>query len=139
MPLKIFVDSDVVISSLLSSTGAASFLIHQTENIKLFVSNLSQKEMEIVTDRLHIQTDKLQSLLERKFTIIDLRNKARENYFHYVLDKNDVHIVFGAKETQVRFLITYNIKDFNSEKIKQDLNILIMTPGQFLQYLRSLQ
>ena len=110
-----------------------------TKNIKLFVSNLSQKEMEIVAVRLHIQTDKLQALLERKFTIIELINEVRENYFHYVLDKNDAHIVFGAKEAQVRFLITYNIKDFDIEKIKQDLNVLIMTPGQFLQYLRSLQ
>ncbi len=89
MPLKIFVDSDVVISSLLSSKGAAFLLIQQLEDVKLFVSNLSQKELEIVATRLDIFQGELTSLLEKRFNIIELRltaDEAREEYKDYVLD-----------------------------------------------------
>jgi predicted nucleic acid-binding protein len=141
MPISIFVDSDVVISSLLSSTGAAYILIHKTEDIKLFVSNLSQKELEIVINRLDISLHELKSIIEKRFNLLNLKHtadEARKEYKDYVSDIHDAHIVLGAKEAKVRFLITYNIKDFELERIKQDFNILVMTPGQFIQYLRSL-
>ena len=67
-------------------------------------------------------------------TIEEVKNEYKE----YVSDIHDAHIVSGAKEAKVRFLISYNLKDYNLEKIKQDLNILVMSPGQFIQYLRSL-
>lgn len=38
----------------------------------------------------------------------------------------------------VRFLITYNLSDYKIERIKDELGIIIITPGQLLQYLRSL-
>jgi predicted nucleic acid-binding protein len=142
MALKLFVDSDVVISSLLSSIGAAFLLIHKTDDINLFISNLSQKELEIVVDRLDISQKDLKSLLEKRFDIIDLKYTHEEiskEYKNYVSDINDAHIIYGAKEAKVRFMITYNLKDYKIEKIKRDLNILVMTPGQFIQYLRSIQ
>src|SRR5579872_2023263 len=120
MPLKIFVDSDVVISSLFSSKGAAFLLIQQFEDIKLFISNLSQKELEIVSTRLDISQGELKSLVEKRFNIVELRltgDQAREKYKDYVSDIHDAHIVLGAKEAKVRFLITYNIKDYKLEKI----------------------
>ena len=142
MPQTIYVDSDVVISSLLSSKGAAYLLIHHTIDIKLFISNLSQKELEIVAIRQDISLNELKLLLERRFNLVDLKHamdEARKEYKDYVTDYNDAHIVLGAKEAKVRFLITYNIRDFKIEKIKKDFNILVMTPGQYLQYRRSLQ
>jgi predicted nucleic acid-binding protein len=142
MLLKVFVDSDVLISSLLSSKGAAFHLIHNTDDIKLFISNLSQKELEIVVTRLEISHGELRSLLEKQVELINVKfthEEARKEYKNYVLDIHDAHIVLGAREANARFLITYNIKDFKIEKIKQDFNILVMTPGQFMQYLRSLQ
>ena len=45
MPLKVFVDSDVIISSLISSTGAACILLNQ-KDLDLFISNVSLKELE---------------------------------------------------------------------------------------------
>ena len=142
MQFKLFVDSDVVISSLLSSKGAAFLLIYKIDNIKLLISNLSQQELEIVITRLDISQDELTSLLEKRFDIFDLNitlEEIRKEYKNYVSDINDTHIVYGAKEAKARFLITYNIKDYKTEKIKKDFNILVMTPGQFIQYLRSIQ
>ena len=142
MQFKLFVDSDVVISSLLSSKGAAFLLIHKIDSIKLIISNLSQQELEIVAARLEISQDELKLLHEKRFNIVNLEfshEEPKKEYENYVSDANDAHIILGAKEAKARFLITYNLKDFKIEKIKQDLDILVMTPGQFLQYLRSLQ
>jgi predicted nucleic acid-binding protein len=142
MVFKLFVDSDVVISSLLSSSGAAFLLIHKTDDINLFISNLSQKELETVSSRLNLPIHELHLLFKNKLDIIQLKQTtqdAKKEYKEYVSDSNDAHIILGAKEAKVRFLITYNLKDFKIEKIKQNFNILVMTPGQFIQYLRSIQ
>ncbi len=125
--MKVFVDSDVIISSLISNTGAASELINNLD-IKKIVSNLSIKELEIVKLRLNI--NKPLPILETIF--IDNVKK----YSIYSIDPNDAHIVAGADQGKVKFLITYNLKHYKIDKIKRDLNIIVMTPGMFLQYLR---
>lgn len=142
MAHTLFFDSDVLISSLLSSKGAAYLLTRQTKDIKLCISNISQKELETVVSRLIISQDELQLLIEKSFDLIDLTqtlDQIKKEFGNYVTDIDDAHIVLGAKEAKARFLITYNIKHYKVEKIKRDFSILIMTPGQFIQYLRSLQ
>lgn len=108
----------------------------------MFISNLSQQELEIVATRLKISQDELQSMLEKRFSSVDLKltfEELKKVYKNYVSDINDTHIILGAKEAKVNLLITYNLKDYKIEKIKQDFNILVMTPGQFIQFLRSIQ
>lgn len=140
MAIKIFVDSDVVISSLISKKGAAYFLIH-TAKLNLFVSDLSIMEMGIVSERLGLSEDKRSSLIRDKFKQVELKEsveKIKKQFGGYVLDINDAHIVKGAQKAQVEFLISYNTKDFKADKIKKDFNIIVITPANFLQYLRSL-
>jgi predicted nucleic acid-binding protein len=138
---KVFVDSDVIISSLLSSSGAASFLLHRTNAIKPYISNLSLQEIRIVVERLSIDSNRLASLLEGNLGIVQLqytKETVKTAYGQYVLDENDAHIVAGAKEAKAKFLVSYNTKDFKVEKIKQDFAILLITPAHLIQYLRSL-
>ena len=66
MALKIFVDSDVVISSLISQTGAAFLLLNQIDSFEQFVSNISVKELEQVVNRLNLDPKKLKYLLGKK-------------------------------------------------------------------------
>jgi predicted nucleic acid-binding protein len=139
--LKVFVDSDVIISSLLSSSGAAYFLLHKTNAVKLYISNLSLQEIRIVVEKLSIDSKKLASLLEGNLEIVQMQYTAKTvktAYRHYVLDENDAHIVAGAKEAKAKFLVSYNTKDFKVEKIKQDFAVLLITPAHLLQYLRSI-
>lgn len=126
--MKIFVDSDVVISSLISNTGAAYQLLNSNNDLIKIISNLSQKELKIVMARLKI--DKPMPILE----IINIKNIKK--YPVYSTGPNDSHIVAGADQSKSRFLITYNLKHYKIDKIKQDLDIIVMTPGTFLQYLR---
>jgi len=132
-PIRIFLDSDVIISSLLSSTGAAYLLTHQKSAIK-YISNLSVKEIKIVTKRLEIKTISVDQLLSRLKIVRLKKDFGRE----YVTDVNDSHVVNGAVAAKARFLLSYNLKHFKIEKIKRELNILVYRPAQFLQYLRSL-
>ena len=138
--LRVFVDSDVIISSLISRSGAAYFLIHETD-LKLYVSTFSFQELKIVVERLKLDTNEFEKLMKRKFSVIKLPKKARQikkEYAEYVSEVNDAHVVAGTVMSQAQFLITYNMKHFKIEKIKSDFNILLTTPARFLQYLRSL-
>lgn len=84
----------------------------------------------------------LTTLIENnlKVTILlESLSEIKESFKQYVLDENDAHILAGAKTAKADFLISYNVKDFKIDKIKKDLGILTLTPGNFLQYLRSIK
>ncbi len=134
--MRVFIDSDVIISSLLSSKGAAFKLLHEKDIIPI-VSTASLKELRVVCKRLHIANDALETLIQKKCTVISLQIKTQNRYKKYVLDPNDLHVVAGATSAKALFLISYNLKHFRVENIKNDLKILCMTPALFLQYLRS--
>ena len=134
-----FVDSDVIISSLLSEKGASFFLFSQTK-IDLFISSLSLKELKIVVKRLGIEEYKLDTLMEKRLKVVTLKGTKREiekKFQNYVLDQDDTHIIAGACEAKVKFLLSYNLRHFRKEKIKEDFKIILLTPASFLQYLRS--
>lgn len=139
--MRIFVDSDVIISSFISRSGAAYFLLGTT-SAQFFISSLSKKELETVVKRLGIERAMLTTLIENNLKVTMLLEpvtEIKESFKQYVLDENDAHILAGAKAAKADFLITYNVKDFKIDKIKKDLGILTLTPGNFLQYLRSIK
>ena len=141
MVKKIFVDSDVVISSLISSSGASYFLLNQAANLECYISNISQKELVEVAKRLKISQDKLKNLLRQRFKKIYIKENLTEiklGYSEYTIDSDDTHIVAGARQSKANFLISYNTGHFKIDKIKQAFNMTVMTPAVFLQYLRSL-
>lgn len=140
--IKVFVDSDVVISSLIFTSGAAYFLLHKTTEIELVVSNYSIQELSIVVERLQLNKEKLNELINQKFQVVQILkplDEIKKQYKEFTYDINDTHIVAGAKKGKVKFLVSYNIKHFNTEKLQQDLNILPFTPAKMAQYLRSLK
>lgn len=141
MILKVFVDTDVFISSLISEKGAAYLLLNETKNIKLVVSDLSVSEIDKVAKRLKLNPEKARDLIDRMFSLVQIKESAKklkEVFGRYVLDEGDIHIVAGAKKAKARFLITYNIKHFKEDKLKKDFDIILVTPASLLQYLRSL-
>lgn len=137
--LKIFLDSDVVISSLLSKTGAAYLLINH-QDLKLFISNFSVRELNLVIKRLAIPSADFDKLIKNKLKIINLKDNAdrlKEKYSRYVADPHDTHIVAGVAKTKAEFLISYNLKHYYEEKIKTDFGFIILTPAKLMQYLRN--
>jgi predicted nucleic acid-binding protein len=138
--MRIFLDSDVIISSFISSSGASYYLLNNNLNaLQLYISNFSITEIEVVTKRLNIQ-NKLKNL-ESRINIINLDtgiDNVRNLFKEYVYDVDDTHIVMSAKESKSKFLLTYNMKDYNIDLIKKDFNIIVLKPGMFIQYLRSI-
>lgn len=141
MALKVFLDSDVVISSPISSTGAAFLLLNQIDNLIFYISNISKQELEEVVERMNLKQEKLVNLIDKRFKKVEMDESneiIKTTFANYILDKDDAHIVAGAKSANVQFLITYNTRHYKIEKIKADFNIIVTTPANFLQYLRSI-
>ena len=106
------------------------------------MSNLSLIELMDVTKKLKIETSRLVSFVKKRFNQVNLEEDFKElkrQFNDYTNDPEDIHVVAGAALAGVDFLLTYNMKDYKIDKIKKDLNILTLTPGNFLQYLRSIQ
>jgi len=137
---KVFVDSDIVISSLLSQKGAAHLLLNE-QSSDFIISNISKNEIKVVAERLNIEQDKPQDLIKKCLKVIKLKkeiSKIKKDFKAYTNDVDDTHIVAGAVDVRAKFLLTYNIKHFQRQKIKEDMGITVLTPAQYLQYLRSL-
>lgn len=134
---RVFVDSDVIISSLLSASGAAHLLLSKNPNADYYISDFSLRELKVVAKRMEVPEIRLQKLMEnvlRSIKISTVHSKFRE----YTTDLLDAHIVAGAVKARARFIITYNDqRHFRADQIKQDFGIILMTPAQFLQYLRQ--
>jgi predicted nucleic acid-binding protein len=138
-PIKVFLDSDVVISALLSSTGAAFLLINHSLPVK-FISNFSKQEIIAVANRLKISPAKTKRVLQN-LSLINLKQslaQIKKTYKIYVKDVDDSHIIAGAVAAKTRFLLSYNLKHYHTHLIKKDFDLIIYTPAQFLQYTRSL-
>lgn len=138
MRKRIFVDSDVVLSSLISSKGAAYFLLKEA-NLNLFISKSSIEELERGVNKLNLDKLKLTNLIRKRLKTVKFikSDEIKKNFQDYVFDEDDAHIVAGARKAKARLILSYNIKDFNTAKLKKDFNIAVQTPAQFLQYLRS--
>ena len=135
---SIFLDSDVVISSLISKKGAAFSLVNNKKIVKYF-SNISIKEIKIVMRRLRLDVKPTNNIFSQ-FKLVKLKDDMdmlKTKFGPFVIDINDAHIVAGGKESSVNFLITYNLKHFRKDVIKQNLKVVTLTPALFLQYLRS--
>lgn len=139
-PYCIFVDSDVIISSLLSTTGASYLLLHH-EMITPFISDISTAELAVVVKRLGIHEKMFTDFMFSRLKVIALKSAKKhiqKKYVAYVYDKFDAHIVTGAVVAKTPFLISYNVRHYNCEKIKRDFGIIVYTPAMYLQYLRSI-
>lgn len=136
--LAAFVDSDVIISSLISEKGAARLLVGRFGS-NLHISNYSHKELEKVVARLSLNQAVLAKTIQG-LKLVKLKRSLAEikkELGTYVSDLDDTHVVAGAVKAKARFLVTYNQKHYQAGRIKRDLGILVVTPAVFLQYLRS--
>jgi len=135
----VFLDADVLVSSLFSQNGA-SFEIIKNSKINKVTSLVVQKEViEVAKRKLKINDKQVKSRLEKcpVKTLGINKEELLKKYSDYVTDQMDSHVVAGAHILRADFLLTFNIKDFVVNKIKNNLGIIVLRPGFFLQYLRS--
>lgn len=136
--IKVFLDTDVVISALLSDKGASYKLINDTK-FKKIISIAIKEEITEVSRRDHINKAMVRAIV-KKIKIIPLflsKENILKKYIQYVFDEEDSHVVAGAYISKADFLLTHNIRHYHVVKIKNDLGMKVIRPGDFLQYLRS--
>lgn len=135
---KIFLDTDVVIASLLSKTKTgASYLLINDKNIEKIVSHSVVEEVKYVSKRYGIDRDLVNEVIN-KFEVFKFKltkKQTKYTYGKYVLDQKDSHVVAGAHMSNSKYLLTFNTKHYLSTDIKIDLKIFIKRPGEFLQHL----
>lgn len=136
--IKIFLDIDVLISALLSDKGASYKLINDSK-FKKIISKTITEEINEVSRRENIRKEKVRAILTKtkKTPLFLSKEKLLKKYSKYVFDVEDSHVVAGAYISKSTFLLTHNIRHYHVIKIKNDLGIKVMRPGDFLQYLRS--
>ena len=137
--MRVFVDSDVIISSQLSSRGAAALLLKKQTG-QFYGSNMQLEELKSVCGRLKIDFSKVKRLVMNRLQVVDLGNdvaQIRSKWGGYTLDVDDAHVVAGAVKAKAKFLLSYNLRHFKIEKLRRRLDLVCLTPGQFLQYWRS--
>ncbi len=131
---KIYLDTDVLVASQMSNAGAAYWIINHVNNLKIFSSSDTLKEFKKVCRRLNLKypTEQIQSLKVIK------NSSSSKELDKYLIDIGDLHILDAAIKSKSEYLLTFNLKDYEIDKIKTDFQILVIRPGEFLQYLRSL-
>lgn len=140
--MRVFMDSDVIISALISTKGAAYQLMHMSR-VKAVISNESKRELKMVAKRLRIEQTKLDRLIKKRCEVMKITQDRKmimmiiKGYKIFVSDRNDAHIVAGAKYAQVKYLITYNLRHYKRDNIKDELGISVITPALLMQRLRS--
>lgn len=137
--IPVFLDTDVLVAALLSATGASFALLHHA-SIKTYISSTIEQEFIEVIRRLNLNPHRSQSWFDKchlqplPLTKISLLKK----YAPYVIDPEDAHVVAASHLAKTRFLLTHNLKHYQVNLIRQNLNVIVLKPGIFLQYLRSL-
>lgn len=136
--IQVFLDTDVIISSLLSKKGASYELVNRGE-VEKVISKISEKEIREVGKRLNIENkDIIRAIKQFKVIFLHLsKENILKRYKDYVSDEEDSHVVAGSYKSNSKFLLTHNIKHYKVDKIKNSLGIMVITPGTFLQFLRS--
>ena len=107
--------------------------------IDRFISDVSFAELKRVVGVLHLSLKDLQKLVETQCNVVTIGESKRDvkRMTEFTRDMNDAHIVLGASKAKVKFLVTYNLKHYRIEKIREDLRIIVLPPAFLLQYLRS--
>lgn len=136
--VKVFVDTNLLVSALISQKGA-SYEIVQNSNIVKIISPTVSKELTEVSKKFRFRNKDVETILKHlSLKKVSLKKeKLEEIYSGYVMDTKDTHVLSSAKESKTKFLLTHNIKHFRVEKINNDFGIIVIKPGNFLQYLRS--
>jgi len=63
--------------------------------------------------------------------------EIKKLYGKYTMDIDDAKIIGSAHKAKAKYLITYNLRHYKIDRIKEELDFAVLSPALFLQYLRS--
>lgn len=139
---RVFLDSSVLISGVISQTGASSAILDLGEAGEIIV--VISKGVLIETDRVFEKkfpalTGDFREFIKNLFPIVvddPTSQEIRES--ESVIDKDDASILAAAKRENIHFLVSLDTKHFHTPKVRQYLKCPIVTPMQFLMEFRKI-
>jgi len=138
--MKLFLDANVIYSASRSEKGA-SFAIFQLKNkfkIELISSKLAliEAEKNIVEKETSLILSRFYYLI-KEIKIISVESVKAKIFYKNIIEEKDAPILYGAKQSQVDFLITLDRKHFFIKKIRgEKFAFTITTPGEFIMELK---
>ena len=139
---RVFLDSSVLISGVISQTGASSAILDLGEAGEIIII-LSQGVL-IETDRVFEKKfpgliGNFREFMKNLSPIVTDDPTAQEiREAEQVINKDDAPILAAAKNEGVHFMVSLDTKHFHSPKVRQYLKSPIVTPGQFLTEFRKI-
>lgn len=136
--MKVFFDSSVIIAALFSHTGASATIISFCEP-KLIGGYISDGVVSEVNEVLRRKFPEALNLFKEfmkisKLKVVVVKPKSKISLAKkWIKDPDDAKILAAAKQIEVDYLLTLDIRHFIRDEgvsIKSGLNIL--TPGDFL-------
>ena len=139
--MKVVIDTSVWISALITKESSARDVLRLALEEKVFpqMSEALFYEYEEVMQRKKIQKLTPLTLREQTTLFQAYLSSCKWNEIYYtwrpnLKDANDDFVVELAVASGVRYIITYNIKDFKNAELS--FNHKVITPEQFIKELR---
>lgn len=141
MPHKVILDTNVLVSGLRSKRGASyRLLMLLTEDVyQPQVSVPLFLEYESVTKRQGLISQLSHDDIDDILNFVLSKSSIRSIYFlwrPFLKDPKDDMVLEVAVESNSKFIITHNLKDF---KDIDTFGIKALTPKQFLQYVEPIK
>lgn len=138
---RVFLDTSALIAGIVSPTGAAREVLRLAEArvIELVVSRQVVIEAERnVASKLPLLLDDHHLLLRHLAPVVveDPPHGAAQEAAR-VIHRNDAPILAAARIAAVDYLVTWNTRDFLTERVRDWASFPVLTPGEFLRAFRD--
>jgi len=138
---RVFVDTSALIAGFVSSKGAAREVLRLGEAriIQLVVSEWVVVELDrVISEKFpgHVQ-DLRHTLKKVSLEVVADPPPAQVRRYKDIIEEGDAPILAAAVEACVDSFVTWDKRDFQSEKVRARVDFPIMTPGEFLTLFRS--
>ena len=138
---RVFLDTNVLISGLMSRTGASAAILDlgEAEEIIIVIS----RHVLVEADRVFLA--KFPRLIDpfRMFIknlmplLVDDPKPQAVHEAGTIIEMGDAPILAAVKSEHVDYLVTLNTKHFKTVKVREYCSTPILTPGEFLAVFRA--
>jgi putative PIN family toxin of toxin-antitoxin system len=138
--MKVYIDASVMIAALLSPTGGSAKIFNLIRSKKI-VGITSQTVVDEVLEhkeKISASLAEIHDFIVKHNLLVRKRLTRKEiELYSGKIDRDDAHLIAGAKLTKCSALVSLDKKHVLQEKVKQAfLPLKILNPKEFLQELR---
>jgi predicted nucleic acid-binding protein len=137
-PLKVFVDTSVLIAGLASVTGASGAVLDLGEagaSVLMISRQVLVEADRNITAKLPRMVDRFRRYLRRLGPVmVQDPSPAETMETSTIIHPKDASILAAAQKAKVDFLVTLDKKHFLSARTAKGTGVKIVSPGEFLKH-----